>query len=128
MAHKKTPKILVVDDEKDIREITQIFLVLNGYEVNTAENGKDALDKLLSSHYDVLITDLQMPKMGGMELLDNVSRIKSGAVTIVLSGYAVNKSDFTSAPFAHLRKPFSHNQLIQVVEQGLKGQQAKQEH
>jgi len=128
MANQKAPKILVVDDEKDIREITEIFLILNGYEVNTAENGKDALDKFLSSHYDVLITDLQMPKMGGMELLENVSRLKSGAVTIVLSGYAVNKSDFTSEPFAHLRKPFSHNQLIQVVEQGLKGQQVKQEH
>jgi len=126
MAKKKTPRILVVDDEKEIREITQAFLILNGYEVNTAENGEDALNKLLATRYDVLITDLQMPKMGGIELLEKVSQIKSDAVTIVLTGYAVQKSDFSREPFAHLCKPFSHNQLIQTVEQGLKDQQLRQ--
>ena len=128
MAEKKTPKILVVDDEKEIREITQTFLLLNGYEVNTAENGEDALDKLLATNYDVLITDLQMPKMGGRELLEKVFQINADAITIVLTGYAVQKTDFSREPFAHLRKPFSHNQLIQTVEQGLKDQQLKQKH
>ena len=125
MAKKKTPRILVVDDEKEIREITQAFLVLSGYEVSTAENGKDALDKLLAANYDVLITDLKMPKMGGMELLEKVSKLKSDAITILVTGYAFQESDFSRQPFAHLRKPFSHNQLIQVVEEGLRGQQLK---
>lgn len=88
MAKIHTPKILVVDDEKDIREITQAFLVLNGYEVSTAANGKEALDKLLSDHFDMVITDLQMPLMGGIELLQKISQIKSDLVTIVLTGYA----------------------------------------
>jgi len=120
MAKKHTPKILVVDDEKEIREITQAFLVLNGYEVNTAQNGKEALDQLLTAHYDVVITDLQMPEMGGMELLEKISQIKLNTVTIVLTGYAVKESDFSREPFAHLRKPFSHDQLIQIVQEGLK--------
>jgi DNA-binding NtrC family response regulator len=119
MAKHYAPKILVVDDEKDIRDITQAFLMLNGYEVTTAENGKVALENFLTNHYDVVITDLQMPLMGGMELLEKISQSKSHAITILLTGYAVKQSDITVETFAHLQKPFSHNQLIQVVEKGL---------
>lgn len=120
MAKKHAPQILVVDDEKDIREITQAFLMLNGYEVTTAANGKEAFDELSTNHYDVVITDLQMPKMGGMELLEKISQTKQNTVTIVLTGHAIKDSDFTKEPFAHIRKPFSHKQLIQVVQEGLK--------
>lgn len=120
MAKQHTPHILVVDDEKDIREITQAFLVLNGYDVTTAANGKEAYDKLLTNHYDVVITDLQMPKMGGMELLEKISQAKANPVTIVLTGHAVKDSDFSREPFAYIRKPFSHNQLIQIVQEGLR--------
>lgn len=120
MAKQHTPHILVVDDEKDIREITQAFLVLNGYDVTTAANGKEAYDKLLTNHYDVVITDLQMPKMGGMELLEKISQAKANPVTIVLTGHAVKDSDFPREPFAYIRKPFSHNQLIQIVQEGLR--------
>jgi CheY-like chemotaxis protein len=120
MAKKHAPQILVVDDEKDIRDITEAFLMLNGYEVDTAKNGIEALDKILANHYDVVITDLQMPKMNGLELLEKISHTKSNPVTIVVTGYAVKESDFPQEPFAHIRKPFSHQQLIQVVQEGLK--------
>ena len=120
MAETYVPKILVVDDEKVIRDITQAFLSLNGYDVNTAENGKEAFEKLLSNHYDVVITDLQMPLMGGMELLERISQIQTDTVTILLTGSTVSKSECSQKPFAHLCKPFSHNQLIQVIQEGLK--------
>ena len=120
MAEKYVPRILVVDDEKVVREITQAFLTLNGYDVNTAENGKEAFEKMLSTHYDVVITDVQMPIMGGIELLERISQIKADTVTILLTGSPVNKSECSQKPFAHLCKPFSHNQLIQVIQEGLK--------
>lgn len=126
MAQTHVPKILVVDDEKVIRDLTQAFLMVNGYEVDTAENGKEAFDKLLNNSFDVVITDLKMPLMGGMELLEKLSNMNVNAVTIVLTGCSVNQSDFSRKPFAHLRKPFSHNQLIQVVQDGLKTQRAQQ--
>ena len=119
MAETYVPKILVVDDEKVIRDITQAFLTLNGYDVSTAENGKEAFEKMLSTHYDVVITDLQMPLMGGMELLERISQIKADTVTILLTGSPVNKSEYSQKPFAHLCKPFSHNQLIKVIQEGL---------
>jgi len=120
MDQKRVPKILVVDDEKEIREITQAFLVLNGYEAKTVENGKEALDELLTTSYDIVITDLHMPQMGGMELIEKISQTKLDTITIVLIGHGIKESDFPREPFAHLRKPFSHNQLIQVVQEGLK--------
>ena len=120
MAETYIPKILVVDDEKVVREITQTFLTLNGYDVSTAENGKEAFEILLSSHYDVVITDMQMPLMGGMELLERIAQIKADTVTILLTGSTVSKFEGSQKPFAHLCKPFSHNQLIQVIQEGLK--------
>ena len=122
MAETYVPKILVVDDEKVIREITQAFLIINGYDVNTAENGKEAFEKMLSSHYDVVITDMQMPLMDGIELLERISQIKADTVTILLTGSPVNKSKCSQKPFAHLCKPFSHNQLIKVIQEGLQSQ------
>ena len=120
MAETYIPKILVVDDEKVVREITQAFLTLNGYDVSTAENGKEAFEILLNSHYDVVITDMQMPLMGGMELLERIAQIKADTVTILLTGSTVSKSECSQKPFAHLCKPFSHNQLIEVIQEGLK--------
>ena len=122
MAETYVPKILVVDDEKVIRDITQAFLTLNGYDVNTAENGKEAFEKMLSTHYDVVITDVQMPLMGGIELLERISQIKADTVTILLTGSPANKSECSQKPFAHLSKPFSHNQLIKVIQEGLESQ------
>ena len=119
MATPSAPKILVVDDEKAVRDITQAFLTLNGYEVTTAENGKEAFDELSNNHYDVVITDMQMPLMGGMELLEKISQTTSNIITILLTGNTVTQSAVPGKPFAHLSKPFSHNQLIHLVQKGL---------
>jgi DNA-binding NtrC family response regulator len=125
MAEHGTPKILVVDDEKVVRDITQAFLALNGYEVSTAADGREAFDILRNSHYDVVITDLNMPLMGGMELLEKISQLAANTVTIVLTGRAGTKADCRPEPYARLCKPFSHNQLIEVVQEGLKSRLAR---
>lgn len=122
MAQHRTPKILVVDDEKVVREITQVFLTLNGYEVSTAADGREAFEKVLNNHYDVIITDLQMPLMGGMELLEKISQLKTNLVTIVLTGRTAAQDEWSPKPYAHLCKPFSHNQLIEVVQACLNSQ------
>jgi DNA-binding NtrC family response regulator len=125
MAEHRTPSILVVDDEKMVRDITQAFLALNGYEVRTAADGREAFDMLLNNHYDVVITDLHMPLMGGMELLEKISQLKADTVTIVLTGRAGTAADCRPEPYARLCKPFSHNQLIEVVQEGLKRRVAR---
>jgi len=125
MAEHRMPRILVVDDEKVVRDITQAFLALNGYEVSTASDGREAFDILRTNHYDVVITDLHMPLMGGMELLEKIAQLKTNMVTIVLTGRAGTSAECRPEPYARLCKPFSHNQLIEVVKEGLKSRVAR---
>ena len=68
------PRILIVDDEKVIRDMLADFLGMEGYYVRTAEDGTTALTELTKSHFDLVISDLKMPKMGGIALLDEIGR------------------------------------------------------
>ena len=65
----ETPRILVVDDEKVIREILADFLNMEGYVVHTVEDGVEALKELHRRSYNLVISDLKMPNMGGLELI-----------------------------------------------------------
>ncbi|HOJ18576.1 MAG: sigma-54-dependent Fis family transcriptional regulator [Ignavibacteriales bacterium] len=80
-------KILVVDDEDIIRESLSYILSKEGYVVDEAENGKVALDKILDNYYDLVITDLEMPVMKGIELLENLSTAAVQTASIVITAY-----------------------------------------
>jgi len=80
-------KILVVDDEKDINDSLSFILEKEGYLVEQAENGKVAYDKILSSYYDLVITDIEMPMMKGTELLEKISAITPQTSVIMITAY-----------------------------------------
>ena len=114
--------ILVVDDEKGVRELIQDFLTKEGYSVTTAEDGIDALEKLQKDFYDLLITDLVMPHMDGLELLDRVWKKRPELISLIITGsltddiaeYATHRGVFACIP-----KPFQLNYLSQMVRRGL---------
>src|SRR5258706_423433 len=68
--HEESPRVLIVDDEKVIREILSDFLTMEGYVVRTVENGESALQELERRNYNLVISDLKMPGMGGLQVLD----------------------------------------------------------
>ncbi|MFA6977955.1 MAG: sigma-54 dependent transcriptional regulator [Ignavibacteriaceae bacterium] len=80
-------KILVVDDEKDINDSLSFILEKEGYLVEQAENGKVAYDKILSSYYDLVITDIEMPMMKGTELLEKISAVTPQTMVIMITAY-----------------------------------------
>lgn len=80
-------KILVVDDEEIIRESLSFILKKEGYDVVEAENGKVAYDKLLADTFDVLITDLEMPGMKGIQLLEEIQRLNINTAVIIITAY-----------------------------------------
>lgn len=79
-------KILLVEDEKAIRETIQEFLNRNGYKVSSAPDGLEAVDKLTREEYDLVITDLAMPKMDGFGLMSQSLKIQPLTPIIILSG------------------------------------------
>ena len=80
-------RVLVVDDEENIRLVLRTLLRRHGYEVETAESGEDALGMVDSFGPDVVLTDVRMPKMGGLDLLTTLKAIGNEATVIVMSAY-----------------------------------------
>src|SRR5476649_840187 len=82
------PSILVVDDEVDTcRNLSDILTDL-GYHVDTAHDGKTALEKVRQKRYDVALLDLKMPGMDGLTLYREIKKIRAGTVAIVVTAYA----------------------------------------
>src|SRR6188768_2218750 len=84
---EERPRILVVDDEKVIRDMLADFLDTEGYIVRTAEDGASALTELSKTHFDLVISDLKMPKMGGIALLDAMGKAAPDALTVIMTGF-----------------------------------------
>lgn len=111
-------KILIVDDEEIIRDSLTYILKEEKYEVDGAINGIDALEKISEHDYDLVITDLKMPKMGGIELLEEISAKNSDIFSIVITAYASIDSAVSalrSGAYDYLIKPLDFNDVILKV-------------
>ncbi|UCC43493.1 MAG: response regulator [Candidatus Zixiibacteriota bacterium] len=120
MAAEQKRSILVVDDEEIIRDF--LSEVLEDYDVTAASDGDEAIDKLKQNHYDLVITDLRMPRVSGEEVVRAAQSIDPNLHVIVISGYSslytVSQSVANGA-CAFLSKPFSINELLQTVDSAI---------
>jgi two-component system response regulator PilR (NtrC family) len=108
-------KILVVDDEQIIRESLSYVLSKEDYQVDEAENGKAAYEKLLETTYDLVITDLEMPEMKGTELLDKLRNLSVQTATIVVTAYGSLEtaiSALRSGASDYILKPVEFDELL----------------
>jgi len=83
-----TPKVLIVDDEERYRATLQKLLTVMGLDAETADSGKQALEKLRKKPFDVILLDVKMPGMDGMETLAEIKKIDPGLEVIMLTGHA----------------------------------------
>src|SRR5437762_6956835 len=81
-------RVLIVDDERSMRELLSIVLRRDGYEVLTAEDGAAAVELLKKQRFDILITDIRMPQLNGVDLLREAKRIAPDLVSIVMTAFA----------------------------------------
>lgn|GEM_PF-542450 len=116
-------KILVVDDEPPILEIIQTILTSEGYQVDTAKDGLEALSLLANKRYDLVLSDVMLPEMGGLELLQKISLLYPQITTVMLTGYANIKDAVVAiklGAFDYIAKPVYPEALILTIARALK--------
>ncbi|MEW5855277.1 MAG: response regulator [Myxococcota bacterium] len=109
------PTLLIVEDEADIRELLGTELKMEGFHVETAENGRVALDAMERRRFDLVITDLKMPVVGGLAVLAQAKRVNPPIPVIVATGWAsAGSADVCRASGAEvvLLKPFDLDEMI----------------
>ncbi len=123
-------RILVVDDEKFIVEAISQHLSQCGYDVSPFVDANEALKAIQAEQFDLVLTDLRMPDISGMDITRAVYDKKTDTMVIILTGYATLDSAIESVHlqvYAYLNKPFDLRQLGQVVERALTEQRLKRE-
>lgn len=117
------PKILVVDDEEILRMLIRDTLEDMGYEIDEAEDGYDALQKLEQKSYDVMLLDYMMPNLTGLEVIDRLSQEIKEQLTIIMLTAKSQESDkqrvFDKGVDYFMSKPFSPMKLAELVEETL---------
>ena len=116
-------KVLIVDDEEDILWGLSEELSRHNLEVDTANNGSEALEKIKNKKYNFLITDIRMPGLSGSELLLEAQKIQPDLKVIVMTAYGseeVKEDVLSKGAISYLEKPFDFEQLLDIVEEKAK--------
>ena len=115
-------KILVADDEKATRELLVRALSSKGFVVETAVDGLDALDKIKKQPFDLLVTDLLMPNMVGLELMQKSCELYPDLIVIVVTAHATLETALQAlkqGAYDYIIKPFEPDHIVPVIERGL---------
>lgn len=115
-------EILVAEDEEDIRTFLARLLSDAGARVTTAANGAEAIQMASMGVYDLVVTDLRMPEMDGMNLLRSLRRIVPRTRIVMITAYGDVRTFVEAMGFgadAYVRKPFTVNQILSVIQSAL---------
>jgi len=111
--------VLVVDDDPEIHDLVQIMAAPNGWQVARADSGDGALENLKAGGYDVVLTDILMPGMNGLTLMNRIREVRPDSKVVVMT--ALNTPDhiigsLRESAVGYLRKPFSRELLVETLE------------
>jgi len=121
-------KVLFIDDVEEIRQGFEITLSAAGYDVTTVANGRDGIEALKNSSYDLVITDILMPEGDGVEVTNFIKKMEKSPGVIVISGgsesHSVEQALSYVEPFVDefLEKPVARDQLLATLDKVLKKQ------
>ncbi len=108
-------RVLVVDDEENLRLVLRTLVRRHGYEVETAESGEEALSLVDTFGPDVVLTDVRMPKMGGLDLLTTLKAKRNDATVIVMSAYGnmdLALEAMKAGAYDYVQKPFKPDEVV----------------
>ncbi len=115
-------KILVVDDEKSMREFLEVLLLKQGYKVKTANNGSQALKMIQKSNYDLILSDIRLGDITGLEVLRGAKKKNPDIVVIMISAYSTTEiavEAMNEGAYDFVPKPFDNNELKQTIKKAL---------
>ena len=118
----KSKRILVVDDQESMRDMLADLLDMMGYESCTVESASEALEKLIGSEIDLVITDLNMPEMDGMELMKRIKELEPDLPVIVITGYGTfqtEKKVLSSGAYGYIPNPCTIHRVQDTVNAAL---------
>ncbi len=127
---RRAPRILVVDDERSMRELLAIVLRREGYEVILAENGRMAIDLLNREPVDLLISDIKMPDLSGVDVLRAAKKIDQDILGIMITAFASTETAVEAMRLGacdYLSKPFDIDLLKMKVREKIENRQLRQE-
>ncbi len=116
------PKVLIIDDEPDLCRLFERILGSEDYEVITAYDGFEGIKKNKESNPDIIILDLKMPKMGGIETLGNIRETDKDVIVIILTGYGSAQTAREAQDldvYEYISKPFQTEMVKKVVKEAL---------
>ena len=121
------PSILVMEDEMSVAKGLEIVLSEEGYAVDLAMTGRDALDRLARKEFDLLVADLRLPDIDGLDVIRRVKSRRPETGVVVITGYASVSSAVDAmklGTFDYLPKPFTEDEIKSAVDGALKGQKS----
>lgn len=124
------PRLLVVDDEENVVEILKDLFEENPYDVDTVTTGESALDALASHRYDLLLTDINLPGVNGLEVVKAAKEADPEMVVIVITGYASTGTAIDAlrqGAYDYITKPFDLWEVDQIVARGLQSRRLLEE-
>jgi DNA-binding NtrC family response regulator len=127
---KQTPKILVVDDEKIVRESLFHWFEDEGYSVDTAEDAQDALKQFDKDKYDLILLDMKMPGMSGLELLSKIKEIDTESMVIIITAFASVPTAIQAlkeGAYDYVTKPVDPDELNNLVKNAIEQKSLKDE-
>ena len=122
LSHKKDANILVVDDDKNLADNLVEYLTKLGFRAKAAYGGREGLKESQQGDFQLVITDLKMPDIDGMELLEAVRRLDSRASVMVITGYGTIESAVQAmkkGAYDYIPKPFKMEELEVIVSRAL---------
>jgi len=118
---RRTYKLLVADDDEAILSLITTALTEAGYDVDSAANGLEAWEAILRTDYNLVITDVEMPHLTGLELMERIRELGTEVPIVVISAtlFGEHLEDFAKPVTATLQKPFCMFQLLEAVHEAL---------
>ena len=111
-------RILIIEDDEEMRALLKDVLLEEGVKTESAENGSEAFRKLAKESFDLVITDIQMPGLTGLEILPGIRKLQPGALIIVMTAFGseeVQRKSFDRGAAAYLEKPVHIDRLKTLI-------------